>query len=58
MEKKFRVGVIGCGQIAQMMHIPYIAENTGFEIVGLCDISAGVLSELADKYRLPADRLY
>lgn len=58
MEKKFRVGVIGCGQIAQMMHIPYIAENTGFEIVGLCDISASVLSELADRYRLPADRLY
>ena len=38
MEKKYRVGLIGCGGIAKGAHIPaYLAEGRA-KIVALCDI--------------------
>ncbi|TKB18638.1 MAG: Gfo/Idh/MocA family oxidoreductase [Mesorhizobium sp.] len=46
------VGVIGCGEIAQLMHLPYIAELDEFRLVGLCDLSTGVLARLEEQYRV------
>ena len=38
--KPIRVGMIGCGAIAQIMHLPFVAELRGtFELGALCDIS-------------------
>jgi predicted dehydrogenase len=45
-----RIGVIGCGRIAQVMHLPFLAELPEFELVGLSDISPEVLGELATRY--------
>lgn len=51
MSGKLRVGVIGCGGIAQMMHLPTLAERPDlFEIVAVADISEPVLNAVADRY--------
>jgi predicted dehydrogenase len=51
LAQRNRVGVVGCGLIAQVMHLPYLAElNDRYEIAALCDISSGVLAACAHKY--------
>lgn len=46
-----RVGVIGCGLIAQVMHLPYLAElSDRFEIAALCDVSDEVVEACAQRY--------
>ena len=47
---KLRVGVIGCGQIAQIMHLPYLMELPQFEIGALCDISPKVVDTVGEWY--------
>lgn len=52
---RVRVGVIGCGLIAQVMHLPYLLElRDQFEIAALCDISSGTLRAVADDYQVAA----
>jgi predicted dehydrogenase len=51
MSKRLRVGVIGCGGIAQMMHLPHLAERPDlFEIAGLVDPNRAVLDAVGDRY--------
>src|SRR3954471_14266375 len=51
MAKRIRVGVVGCGLIAQVMHLPYLTElEDRFEIAALCDLSEPVATELARRY--------
>ncbi|MFB6174223.1 MAG: Gfo/Idh/MocA family protein [Halobacteriales archaeon] len=45
-----RVGVVGCGTIAQVMHLPYLAEIPGFDLDALVDPAANVRGELGDRY--------
>ena len=53
--KRVRVGVVGCGGVAQMMHLPYLRELDGlFEIAALCDLSPGVLRSVGDYYGVAA----
>ena len=53
MSGKLRVGVIGCGGIAQMMHLPTLAERPDlFEIVALSDLSEAVLSAVGERYHV------
>jgi predicted dehydrogenase len=48
-----RVGVVGCGLIAQVMHLPYLAElDDRFEIAALCDVSPTVVAECARRFRV------
>jgi predicted dehydrogenase len=50
-----RVGVVGCGLIAQVMHLPYLSELDGrFEIVAVCDLSESVAGKCAERYGVPA----
>jgi predicted dehydrogenase len=50
-----RVGVIGCGLIAQVMHIPYLAElSDRFELAALCDIRPDVVASCAERYGVAA----
>jgi predicted dehydrogenase len=40
MTPRLRVGVIGCGLIAQVMHLPYLGELSDlYEVAALCDLS-------------------
>lgn len=45
-----KIGVIGCGKIAQVRHIPEYASNQNVQLVGYYDINQARASELAQKY--------
>ena len=45
-----KIGIIGCGRIAQERHIPEYAENPDAELAGFYDINMERAAELADKY--------
>jgi predicted dehydrogenase len=48
---RLKVGVIGCGLIAQAMHLHYLRELAEqFEIAALCDVSAAVCGACAGDY--------
>jgi len=48
---RIRIGVVGCGLIAQMMHLPHLAElDDRYEIGALCDVSPGTLAVAAERY--------
>ena len=50
--KLLRVGVIGCGWIAQNVHIPAYIENPKSRLVALCDTNKELLDKTADKYQI------
>lgn len=52
MINPLRVGVIGCGTIAQIMHLPHISEYGEFELVALADINRPVLEAVANQYHV------
>lgn len=45
-----KVGIIGCGKIAQVRHIPEYLDNPNVEVVGYYDWNADRAAELADKF--------
>ena len=48
---RLRTGVIGSGLVAQVMHLPYLAElSDRFEVRALCDSSPTVAAHCAGKY--------
>ncbi len=48
---RMRIGVIGCGLIGQMMHLPHLKElHELYEVVALCDVSPGTLGYVGDYY--------
>ena len=52
---RLRVGVVGTGLIAQVMHLHYLAElSDRFEIAAVCDIAADSARACAERYRIPA----
>jgi predicted dehydrogenase len=48
--KPIRIGVVGCGEIAQLMHLPLLHELPEFKIGGLCDLSASTVDHVAARY--------
>jgi len=51
--QRVKVGVIGCGMVAQVMHLPYLRElDDQFEIAALCDVSPGLLEALSRDYQV------
>ncbi len=50
--KRIKVGVIGCGSIAQIMHLSYLTELEAFEIGAICDLSAQLLQKVGDQYQV------
>jgi predicted dehydrogenase len=44
-----RIGVIGCGEATQILHLPTLAQlSDRFEVTALCDVSATVLDGVGD----------
>jgi len=57
MSRVIRVGVVGCGEVAQIMHLPTLRDLPElFEVVGLCDVSSRVLERVGAQW--PAARRY
>ena len=49
-----RIGVIGCGLVAQVMHLPYLRElSARFSLDAICDLSPAVLSEVGNRFAVP-----
>ena len=48
---RIRIGVVGCGLIAQMMHLPHLVElDELYELGAVCDVSPGALAFVGDRY--------
>lgn len=50
-EKPVRVGIVGCGGIAQLQHIPSLLRINEAEIVAICDRDEALLSKVGAKLR-------
>ncbi|MEW9050830.1 MAG: Gfo/Idh/MocA family oxidoreductase [Neobacillus sp.] len=55
---QLRVGVIGCGSIAQHRHLPEYKMNTQVELVAVCDSNEQRAKEVAEKYGAKAYTSY
>ena len=54
MPERLRIGVVGCGLIAQVMHLHYLRELADrFEIAALCDVSEELARACAGDYGVP-----
>jgi predicted dehydrogenase len=54
MSARLRVGVVGCGLVAQVMHLPYLTElDELYEVEVLCDLSPEVAAACARRYAVP-----
>ena len=51
--KKLKVGIIGCGFIANGKHLPSLARQEGVEVVAFCDIIIERAEASAKKYGAP-----
>jgi predicted dehydrogenase len=50
MDKKLKVGVIGCGEIAQIAHIPFLLELPQYDAQAICDISEHVVTGVGNRF--------
>ena len=55
---KIRIGILGCGQIAQIMHLPYLSASEEFEVYALCDVSRELIRAVGAQYNVPESRQY
>ena len=49
-----KVGVIGCGKVAQIRHIPEYLDNPDVKLIGLYDLNLHRAQELADRFQCRA----
>src|ERR1700720_4599988 len=50
-QTRLRVGIVGCGLIAQVMHLHHLRElHDRFQVVALCDLSRTVVDGLGEAY--------
>jgi len=50
---KLRVGVIGLGEVAQVIHLPILESLPDrYELAAVCDISPGLVKRVGDRYRV------
>lgn len=54
MSTPLRVGVIGCGAIAQIAHIPYTIETPGLQLIALSDVYAPILYVVGERFGVPS----
>ena len=46
----FRIGIIGCGKIAQVRHIPEYQDNPDAQLAAFYDLNTARARELAEQY--------
>ncbi|MBD3166439.1 hypothetical protein GF324_07565 [bacterium] len=51
-DRPVRVGMIGLGGGAQVIHLPILDESDSVEIVGVCDVDAYKVSRIANRYNV------
>jgi predicted dehydrogenase len=51
MPDRVRIGLVGGGLIAQLMHLHYLGElSDRFELAAVCDISPGLAAGCAERF--------
>ena len=58
MDQKLRIGIIGCGGIANGKHMPSLAKLPNVEMVAFCDIIPSRAEEAASEYGVKDARVY
>jgi predicted dehydrogenase len=54
MSRRLRVGVIGCGMIAQIMHLHHLGElDDRFALEAVCDLDQRLAEACANQYHVP-----
>ncbi len=56
--EKLKVGIVGCGGIANNKHLPAIKKNGNYEIVAFCDIDRAKAEEAKKTYGTEDARVY
>ena len=52
--KRIKIGVVGCGAIAQVHHLPTLIDlHEQFAVTCVCDVSAGAAQYVAEKFAVP-----
>ena len=54
MTTPLKVGLIGLGEVAQLMHLPLLADAPRFSIAAVSDISPSLVDYIATRYGVPA----
>jgi len=55
---KIKVGIVGCGGIANQKHLPALSRNDGVEVVAFCDIVVERAQKAAKEYGTPDAKVY
>src|SRR5678815_2252986 len=50
MSEALRIGIVGCGAIAQIMHLPYMVDDDHFKVISLADANNNILDAVGDRY--------
>ena len=58
MERKVRIGIIGCGGIANGKHMPALAAQPNAEMVAFCDIIVERAEAAKKQYGTPDAKVY
>lgn len=58
MDKKVKIGIIGCGGIANGKHMPSLKKIDNVEMVAFCDIIEERAVEAAEKYGIEGAKVY
>ena len=56
-ERRLRVGILGCGPIAQFAHFESAVKARNADLYAICDIAADLVQRMGDTY-LPAKRYH
>ncbi|OYT31700.1 MAG: hypothetical protein B6U94_02140 [Thermofilum sp. ex4484_79] len=51
--KKLKAGLIGCGNIANLVHLPHLAKIENVDLTWVCDIVEEKAKEASKKYNVP-----
>ncbi|MCI8622453.1 MAG: Gfo/Idh/MocA family oxidoreductase [Provencibacterium sp.] len=58
MEKKLKIGIIGCGGISNNKHMPALKKIDEVEMVAFCDIKRDRAEKAAKEYGVPGAKVY
>ena len=53
MTRPVTVGLIGLGEVAQLMHLPLLADDPRFAIAAITDVSPSLVDHIATRYGVP-----
>ena len=50
MTNPIKVGLIGLGEVAQLMHLPLLADDPRFSVAAISDVSPSLLDDVGNRY--------